>query len=62
MDIINDSLKFGKVPDEWKIAVIEPIEKVKNAAYPEQFRPGLGNFNMLVSNDLFRHDKVGLGM
>jgi hypothetical protein len=25
------------------------------------FRAGLGKFVMLVSNDLFRHDEVGLG-
>jgi hypothetical protein len=25
------------------------------------FIPGLGKFIMLVSNDLFRHDEVGLG-
>jgi hypothetical protein len=25
------------------------------------FNAGLGNFNMLVSNDLFRHGKIGLG-
>jgi hypothetical protein len=25
------------------------------------FKTGLGNFNMLVSNDLFRHDQIGLG-
>jgi hypothetical protein len=27
----------------------------------ESCRPGLGNFIMLVSNDLFRHDEVDLG-
>jgi hypothetical protein len=26
----------------------------------EASKTGLGNFNMHVSNDLFRHDKVGL--
>jgi hypothetical protein len=37
--IINDSLDLGKVPDDWKISIIEPIEKVKNAKSPDQYRP-----------------------
>jgi hypothetical protein len=37
--VINDSLMSGKFPECWKSAVVEPIEKVKNAVLPEEFRP-----------------------
>jgi hypothetical protein len=37
--IINSSMINGIVPEKWKITVIEPIEKSKNAVFPEQFRP-----------------------
>lgn len=37
--LINESLKQGIVPKIFKVCLIEPIEKVKNAKKPEQFRP-----------------------
>jgi hypothetical protein len=30
--------------------------------FTKSSKPGLGNLNMLVSNDLFKHEKIGLGM
>jgi hypothetical protein len=39
VELINQSLMQGEVPEMWKIAIIEPIEKVKNAIKPEEFRP-----------------------
>jgi hypothetical protein len=36
-------------------------KKIKQTKKPISIKTGLGNFIMLVCNDLFRHDEVGLG-
>ncbi|XP_074107218.1 uncharacterized protein LOC141532668 [Cotesia typhae] len=39
MDIINQSLGDGMVPDIWKLSTITPLQKVKNSINVEDFRP-----------------------
>ncbi len=38
-NIMNEMLRSGQIPDDWKISTIVPIEKVKNAKKAEDFRP-----------------------
>ncbi len=38
------------------LGIVGNFKKAKGS-----FKSGLGKFIMLVSNDLFRHDEVGLG-
>lgn len=38
-ELVNESLTNGTIPELFKVSIIEPIEKVKNAIYPEDFRP-----------------------
>ena len=37
--LYNNSMSVGKLPDEWKKAVITPIAKVGLASYPCNYRP-----------------------
>lgn len=37
--VINNSLKLGIVPEDWKISIITPIQKVKNSINVEDLRP-----------------------
>ncbi|XP_036332761.1 uncharacterized protein LOC118744128 [Rhagoletis pomonella] len=37
--LINESLKYGVVPDHWKTSIVEPIEKVKNTIRADEMRP-----------------------
>lgn len=38
-EIINESLTNSKVPDNWKTATVEPIEKVSGSIKAEEYRP-----------------------
>ena len=37
--VLNLSLKQFRVPDQWKIAEIHPVEKIKNPLAPPDYRP-----------------------
>lgn len=37
--IVNESIRTGSVPHEWKRSTIVPIQKVKNTKKPEELRP-----------------------
>lgn len=39
VNIINESLNTGIVPDKWKLSTITPIQKVKNKKKAEEYRP-----------------------
>jgi hypothetical protein len=39
VDIINESLETGVMPDLWKISTIVPIAKVNGSIQCEDFRP-----------------------
>jgi hypothetical protein len=39
VDIINESLRTGQVPETWKTSVVIPIPKVPNTKKCEEFRP-----------------------
>lgn len=39
LDAINNSLKIGFVPDNWKIATVTPIPKIKGSKKAEDMRP-----------------------
>lgn len=37
--LVNESLMDGYVPDQWKIATIHPIPKIKNTIKADEYRP-----------------------
>ncbi len=37
--LINRSLIEGKMPSEWKLAIVVPVQKVKNSQNPADYRP-----------------------
>ena len=39
LDVINSSLEFGKVPENWKHSVINPIPKVSGSNKCKELRP-----------------------
>lgn len=47
LNIINLSLRKGEFPNSWKVAVLRPIEKVKNSKKCADFRP----INMLKTSE-----------
>lgn len=39
LEVVNNSLNWGTVPEKWKGSVVVPIEKKKNTHTAEEFRP-----------------------
>jgi hypothetical protein len=46
----------------YKEVIFSELFQVPGASIQLRFKSGLGNLNMLVSNDLFKQEKIGLGM
>ncbi|GFX21113.1 putative RNA-directed DNA polymerase from transposon BS [Trichonephila clavipes] len=58
LEIFNLSWRLGRLPRDWKKALIIPIRKSsKKACYPESFRPiALTNFSCKLMERLFLSD------
>lgn len=39
MDIVNESLQTGRIPDSWKLSTVIPIPKINKTTKAEEFRP-----------------------